>query len=146
MEKNIQRVIIYVDGFNFYNGLKAKKWKKYYWLDMIGLFEQFIRDHQLLVTVYYFSAIPIGDEKQIKRQQSFFSANLLNKKFKLILGKYKAKEIKLPNGDIHKTYEEKETDVRIATQMIADVVNNQCDMSILVSGDSDLIPPIEFSK
>jgi len=32
MEK--QKVIVYVDGFNFYYGLKGDpKWKRYYWLD-----------------------------------------------------------------------------------------------------------------
>jgi uncharacterized LabA/DUF88 family protein len=45
-----------------------------------------------------------------------------------------------------KTFEEKETDVRIATRMISDVVNDRCDISILVSADSDLVPPIEFIR
>lgn len=40
----------------------------------------------------------------------------------------------------------KESDVRIATRMIADIVNDKCDISILVSADSDLIPPIEFIR
>ena len=31
---NNERVIVYVDGFNFYYGLR-KSWKKYYWLDMV---------------------------------------------------------------------------------------------------------------
>lgn len=30
--------------------------------------------------------------------------------------------------------------------MISDVVNGVCDISILVSADSDLVPPIEFIK
>lgn len=30
--------------------------------------------------------------------------------------------------------------------MISDVINDCCDISILVSADSDLIPPIEFIK
>lgn len=143
---NLQKIIIYVDGFNFYNGLKAKKWRKYYWLDIVGFFESFMREHQQLETVYYFSAKPLDDDAQRKRQQAFFSANLLNPKFKLVLGKYKRKQIKLKGGGVHETFEEKETDVRIATQMISDVVSNNCDLSILVSADSDLIPPMEFIK
>ena len=36
MEK--QRVIVYVDGFNFYYGLKKdRRWKRYYWLDVVHL-------------------------------------------------------------------------------------------------------------
>lgn len=145
MEKK-QRVIIYVDGFNFYHGLKAKKWKKFYWLNIVNFFESFIREHQELVFVHYFSAVPISDNGQVRRQQAFFSANKINPKFKLVLGKYKRKSIKLKDGTFHETFEEKETDVRIATQMISDVVKDKCDMSILVSADSDLIPPIEFIK
>ena len=33
----MSRVIAYVDGFNLYFGLKAKGWKKHYWLDLNGL-------------------------------------------------------------------------------------------------------------
>ena len=34
------------------------------------------------------------------------------------------------------------TDVNIATQMILDAYNNSYDMAMLISGDSDLVPPI----
>lgn len=141
-----QRVIVYVDGFNFYNGLKSKKWKKFYWLDIVGFFESFMRPHQELVAVYYFSAIPLGNNGKADRQDLFFSANKLNPKFRLTLGKYVRKDIPAGNGTCVHTYEEKETDVRVAVQMIADVVGNKCDLSILVSADSDLIPPIEFIR
>lgn len=50
------------------------------------------------------------------------------------------------NGTIIKTFEEKETDVHIAVQMIRDVVLEKCDLSVLISADSDLIPPIDFIK
>ena len=82
-----QRVSIYVDGFNFYYGLKTKKWKKYYWLDIVPCFESFIRPHQELIEVTYFSATPL-DKGKYDRQDLFFSANKLNPKFKLELGRY----------------------------------------------------------
>lgn len=143
---NKQRVIIYIDGFNFYYGLKSKNWKKFYWLDVVKFFENFIRPHQELVEVIYFSATPL-DKGKYDRQDLFFSANKLNPKFKVELGRYLPKQFKCKKcSHIHKTFEEKETDVEIATRMIADVVNNVCDVSILVSADSDLIPPIEFIR
>ena len=43
-------------------------------------------------------------------------------------------------------YEEKETDVRIATTIIRDIVLDKCDISIIVSADSDLIPAIELIR
>jgi len=141
-----KRVIVYVDGFNFYFGLKTKGWRKYYWLDLVNFFSQFLREHQELVQVNYFSAIPQHGGKQ-NRQWAFFQANKLSPKFILHLGKFLRKEITCREcNKTHITFEEKESDVRVSTRMIADVVNDKCDISILVSADSDLIPPIEFIR
>jgi uncharacterized LabA/DUF88 family protein len=141
-----QRVIVYVDGFNFYYGLKTPSWKRYYWLDIVKLFESFMRPNQELVAVKYFSARPTDISKS-KRQDAFFQANKENPKFKLILGKYLKKEIECfgCHRIIH-TYEEKETDVRIATQIVADSYQKNCDIAIIVSADSDMIPAIELAK
>jgi hypothetical protein len=41
-----QKVIVYVDGFNFYYGLKRNpRWKRYYWIDFVRLFESFMKPH-----------------------------------------------------------------------------------------------------
>lgn len=145
MEK--QKVIVYVDGFNFYYGLKEDvKWRRYYWLDMVSLFEKFMRPNQELVAVKYFSARPTEPGKNT-RQYAFFQANKENPKFQLILGKYLKKEIKCFNcGNIIHTHEEKETDVRIATQIVADAYEKSCDIAIIVSADSDMIPAVELAK
>lgn len=82
-----KRVIVYVDGFNFYFGLKAQGWKKYYWLDLVKFFSSFLPEYQELVQVNYFSAIPHHDGKQ-HRQGLLFTANKLNPKFRLHLGKF----------------------------------------------------------
>lgn len=82
MAENIQKVIVYVDGFNFYFGLKDKGWKKFYWLDIVSFFTNIIRPYQELVEVKYFSARSMSKE-QGKRQDSFFVANKLNPKFKV---------------------------------------------------------------
>ena len=146
MEKTKQRVIVYVDGFNFYFGLRARKWRKYYWLDIVRFFEVQMKNHQELVEVNYFSAVPLQPGKA-DRQDLLFTANKLNPKFKLHLGKYLKKDFKCPycHQNIH-SFEEKETDVRIATKMISDVVQNRCDITLLLSADSDLVPPIELIR
>jgi uncharacterized LabA/DUF88 family protein len=143
MENKKQRVIFYVDGFNFYFGLKDIRWKKYYWLDTVSFFESFLKEHQVLESVKYFSAIQKNVQKA-DRQDLFFSANKLNPKFKLHLGKFLQKKLICRNcKDIIIQFEEKETDVRIATQMLSDVINQKCDITVLISADSDLVPPIE---
>ena len=141
-----QRVIAYIDGFNFYFGLKARNWRKYYWLDFVRFFEEQMKKHQELIEVNYFSAVPLNAEKA-DRQDLLFTANKLNPKFKLHLGKYLKKDIRCPHckQSIH-SFEEKETDVRIATKMITDVVQDRCDITLLLSADSDLVPPIEFIR
>ncbi|MBO7559013.1 MAG: NYN domain-containing protein [Bacteroidaceae bacterium] len=145
MEK--KKVIVYVDGFNFYYGLKASpKWKKYYWLDIVGFFEKFLKPNQELVAVKYFSARP-DDPVANANQGRFFQANKENNKFRLILGTYLKKNIVCRNcGFIIKTHEEKETDVRIATQIVADAYEKNCDIAIVVSADSDMVPAIEIAK
>lgn len=140
-----ERVIVYVDGFNFYYGLKPR-WKKYYWINIVQLFESFMRPNQELVAVKYFSARPTDIGKS-KRQDAFFQANKENPKFKLILGKYLRKKIECfrCHNVIH-TYEEKESDVRFATQIVADAFQKNCDVAIVVSADSDMVPAIELAK
>ena len=140
-------MIVYVDGFNFYYGLRSdRKWKRYYWLDLVSLFERFMQPNQELVAVKYFSARPTDPDKNA-RQYAFFQANKENPKFKLILGKYLHKTITcFKCGNIIHSFEEKETDARIATQIVADAYEKNCDVSIIVSADSDMIPAVELAK
>ena len=42
--------------------------------------------------------------------------------------------------------EEKGTDVNIATRLIFDIFDSDCDIAVLVSNDSDLVPPIRALK
>ena len=77
----MERVNYYVDGYNFYYGLKSQKesdleWKKFYWLDFVKFFGHFINDRQLLQKVYYFSASPIALDES-NRQRILFKANQL---------------------------------------------------------------------
>jgi uncharacterized LabA/DUF88 family protein len=145
-DESKQRVIVYIDGFNFYYGLKSPKWRKYYWIDIVRLFESFLRPNQELIAVKYFSARPTDIGKS-KRQDAFFQANNENPKFKLILGKYLKKKIEcFKCHNIIHTFEEKESDVRIATQIVADAFQRNCDIAIVVSADSDMIPAIELAK
>ena len=141
-----KRVIVYIDDYNFYYGLKSVNWRKFYWLDLVNFFDTFMKENQQLVAVKNFSA-PTKNQSKNQRQSTYFSANKQNKRFELILGSYVLKDISCNN--CHTDFqipEEKKTDVNIATQMISDCVYDDCDISILVSGDSDLTPPIDFIK
>lgn len=104
-----------------------------------------MRPNQELIAVKYFSAKPSNIDQSL-RQNAFFQANQENPKFRLILGKYLKKEITcFKCGNVIHTHEEKETDVRIATQIVADAYQKNCDAAIVVSADSDMIPAIELA-
>lgn len=146
-----ERVTFYVDGFNFYYGLRKQmkvcnSWYQAYWIDMVKLFEQFLSENQELVKVIYFTASPLSPDKS-SRQSAFLNANrVLNKgRFEIVRGKYLIKRINCPkcNYAIPRP-EEKKTDVNISVRMMGDCVKNLTDTIVLVSGDSDLLPPIEF--
>lgn len=104
-----------------------------------------MRSNQELIAVKYFSAKPDVIDQSL-RQNAFFQANRENPKFRLILGKYLKKKITCYKcGNVIHTHEEKETDVRIATQIVADAYQKNCDISIVVSADSDMAPAIELA-
>ncbi|TDS14715.1 NYN domain-containing protein [Sphingobacterium paludis] len=138
------RVNVYIDGFNFYYGLKSMQWRKFYWLDLVKFFECFIKENQVLNKIYYCTARPTHQDKK-NRQSAFLKANSRSDKFEVIYGKFLQKEVVF-GGQSFTTFEEKQTDVNIAISLIRNIVNNSCDTSIIVSGDSDLEPAIILAK
>lgn len=144
-----QKVIAYFDGHNYYEGLRKKGWRKYYWQDLVKFVEFFLRPHQELEQVRYFSAIQKNVEKA-KRQDKFFQANKTNPRFNLILGEFKQRT-KWRNVECNgrkvgreiKFWEEKKSDVALASYIIRDVVLNKCDIIFLFSADSDITPALD---
>ena len=50
------RVAVYVDGLNLYHGLKSRRWRRYYWLNLHRLAERLLLSDQSLVMIRYFTA------------------------------------------------------------------------------------------
>jgi uncharacterized LabA/DUF88 family protein len=147
----MERVTFYIDGFNFYYALKRSKlsnpiWKRFYWIDFVKLFSQFLGSNQILSKVVYFTATPLSSQKS-SRQGSLFNANKIinGERFEVIRGKYFDKQVICPacKFSISKP-EEKRTDVNISVRMMGDCSLNQTDVLVLVTSDSDLVPPVEF--
>lgn len=147
----MKKVIFYIDGFNFYYGLKRSmsvdsKWLRAYWIDVVKFCEQFIGEGQALEKVVYFTATPLSVGKS-KRQSAFLNANkaLNGERFEIVRGKYMEKSIvcKYCGADISQP-EEKRTDVNISVRMVGDAAHNVADIYALISADSDLIPPVSY--
>lgn len=135
-------MITYVDGFNLYYGLKSKGWRRYYWLDLHRLSEQLLRAHQRLVKVHYFTA-RIRATPGAKRQGVYLDALSTLSGLSIHYGHFLAKARHCSScGATWQGHEEKLTDVNIAVQLLGDAQDDAFDTALLVSGDSDLTPPV----
>jgi uncharacterized LabA/DUF88 family protein len=137
-----ERVIVYIDGFNLYFGMKEAGFNQYRWLDLTKLVNNFLKANQTLEKVKYFTSKVRDNPDKLKRQTTFIEAQQ-TKGVEIFYGKYQ-----LNTTECHICHNvwispsEKMTDVNIATQMLVDAYSDKFDVAILISGDSDLVPPI----
>ncbi|MBD5214744.1 MAG: NYN domain-containing protein [Bacteroidales bacterium] len=144
-------VNFYIDGYNFYYGLRAAKnsdakWCSAYWIDFVELCRKFLGLEQELGKVVYFTATPFHRDKAA-RQRALLKVNkaLHPTEFEVVMGRYLSKKIKCPNcNGWFPRPEEKKTDVNISVRLLGDCMFNATDRVVLVSADSDLVPPLNF--
>jgi uncharacterized LabA/DUF88 family protein len=143
-----QNVICYVDGFNLYHGLRSRGWRKYYWLDLWALTEQYLRPAQRLVEVVYCTARVKKDVEAQKRQAVFIDAlTAFRPGVRPVYGHYLAKQAQCFScGSTFVRHEEKMTDVNIACALLMDAMDGRFDVAFLMSGDSDLVPPVKIVR
>lgn len=150
-----ERIIAYIDGFNLYFGLRDSGLRRCYWLNVQALVHKLLKsDQQLLFTKYFTARISgaySGDspatrqhlEARRKRQSNYLEVLGTLKDFRMYEGHYLGKDITCRSCRTSwRTHEEKMTDVQIATELLTDAFTDQFDMALLISADSDLIPPI----
>ena len=140
----MRKAIVYIDGFNLYYGIRSLKNPSLKWLDVECLAKSFLRTNTSLEQVKYFTTMIKGDVEKITRQQIYLDALKTHcSKLTSITGHFLEKGTNCHNcGYYNKTYEEKKTDVNIACEMLTDAYENHLDIAFLVSGDSDLVPPV----
>lgn len=142
------RVVAYVDGFNLYFGLKNGYGRRYHWLDLQALATSLLQSGQELREVQYFTAGVKNDPEGARRQSTYLDALEAHcPHVYLVEGRFQEKpRVCRSCGAVWIGYEEKETDVNIATALIEDAVEDRYDIAILVSGDSDLRPAVAAVK
>jgi len=134
----MERVNIFIDGSNFYHGLKNHIGRT----DMN--FYEFAKllcgGNRTLIRTYYYNA-PYKkdkiDEEKYKSQQKFFSKLYSTPYLKVRLGKL------VPRGN---TFIEKGVDVFLAIDMLKYAYDDMYDTAILVSGDGDFAEAVEAVK
>ena len=142
----MQRVSVYVDGFNLYYGLRARGWRRYYWLNLNLMAERLLRAGQMLVGVRYFTAeiVPQPGELGARtRQDTYLKALSTLPNLSIHYGRFLPRQASCRYcGATWIRYEEKMTDVNIAVELLGDAQDDAFDTAIVVSGDGDLSGPV----
>ncbi|MBN2081760.1 NYN domain-containing protein [bacterium] len=144
-----QRVIVYIDGFNLYFGIRDANWRRYLWLDVVRLAQNLLHTDQELVGVKYFTARIRGDQNdpnfraKRQRQNRYLDALQALANLTITEGKYLLKAFQCKNcGVTSRVPTEKMTDVNISVSMLEDADDNSYDTALLISADGDLAPAI----
>ena len=139
----MQRVGVYIDGFNLYFGLKARQWKRYYWLNVVRLAENLLRPNQCLGFVKYFTARISGPPEKRMRQEQYLDALATLQNLKILYGHYMPTPSTCRHCGVSDSVpKEKMTDVNIAVEILVDAYQNAFDLALIISGDGDLVPPV----
>lgn len=159
-----ERVAIFIDGSNFYHGLKI----------CIGntkvdfsKFSQLLCGSRELVRAYYYNA-PVNQQAFpdiYKDQQKFFGSLKTVPYFVLKLGRLEKRTVKVDKenlmktfgddvaklilekwGEVITTYVEKGVDIDLAADMLRLAYNNAYDTAIIVTGDGDFVSAVNGVK
>jgi len=135
-----ERVMIFIDGSNFYHSLK----NYFQRTDLdIGKFCRKILRKRQLIRIYYYNA-KVGQKQEpelYKQQQAFFDSVNAIPYTELRLGRlvYTNQWPTVPPY-------EKGTDVQLATDMITHSYKSNYDVAILVAGDNDFAGAVQAVK
>jgi len=165
------RANVYVDGFNFYYGCfknrNRPQWRPYKWLDLDAFIRKVFPAYEIS-RIRYFTA-PVhpspDDPNKPVRQQTYLRALRTLPLLTVHLGRFaiRARRRRLADPrsfdppytpiytDPIKTVgviqeEEKGSDVNLASYLLIDGFNDEYDVAIVVSNDSDLAEPIRLTR
>jgi hypothetical protein len=146
---------VYIDGFNLYYGaLKDRPNCK--WLDLDALCRRLLPQDQIN-RIRYFTAL-VGarhDPQTPVRQQAYFRALGTIPCLSMHYGRYVTRptRMRLANppqfgaktAEVLKT-EEKGSDVNLASFLLLDAAQKDCEVAVVISNDADLKAPIEIAQ
>lgn len=154
----IPTVNFYIDGFNLYYGSLKYRWPQFKWLNLQSFCEG-LAPGRTVKRVRYFTARAKNtphDPDIAERQQVFLRALATLPKVSIHYGLFVVGEARMPltnnptseNPAIVRVTrtEEKRTDVNLATSLLLDCFDNDCDEVVVISNDSDLIAPITVAS
>lgn len=125
----IKKVIVYIDGSNFYFSIK-KKFNCKINIDMFC--KKLIENNNLIEIKYYIAPVGESNPKLYSEQQKFLEKLRKIEKLKIIFGRLEKRK---RNGETH--FVEKATDVNLALDLVLDAQAGIYDKAYLISNDGD---------
>ena len=155
----MKKTIIYIDGFNLYYRIKQTPYK---WLNLKKLSQSYLdlKKHQIVKIKYFTAKVKRKkfDSSNVIRQNIYLRAIQSIPELEVILGQFKERQVKgilcdLNDRDLLKKdsvrvskWEEKESDVNIASHIIADAYEKEYECLVLMSNDTDLKTSLKLVK
>ena len=151
-----KRTVVYIDGFNFYYGVKSLKLKEWRWLNVQSFFTNLLGIEHDVVKIKLFTAKvkPTDQDFAVRNRQSIYFQALLAScpLLEIYYGHFLRNPVSMmsvkpppKNVEVWKT-EEKGTDVNLALHMLNDAWLNFYDCAVVVSNDSDLAMALQLVK
>ena len=126
----MKRIIIYIDGSNFYFSIKKKFNCN---VDIEKFCKKLVGENDLIKINYYTAPIDrISNSEMYANQQRFFEKLKKIKKLNIIFGRLEKRK-----QDGKEYYVEKATDVNLTLDLVLDAQTNEFDEAFLVSNDGD---------
>lgn len=137
------KVAAYIDGFNAYHAIAALNQPLLKWLDYHSLATSLLREGETLERVVFYTALnPWSNEKRARH--SNYIAALKHTGVEVVESRF-TRPSKFCQGmqQYCKNYEEKQTDVAIAVDVLTDIMLGKTDRVLLFTADSDQIPLVK---
>lgn len=141
----MKRVSVLIDGFNLYHSLENNpELRSYKWLNVTSLAKSFLRRDEELVSATFFTTVVTWSKRKEKKHRTYLCAVEWGGA-NVILGEFHKRSFRCRKcGDLFRRYEEKQTDVNIAVELLRQAHGNVFDTAIIISGDSDLIAALNL--
>lgn len=141
------KTIFLIDGFNFYHPIDAHpEYHRFKWLDFSKLVKCFIPKTDSVSDIIYFSAETRASEEKRRRQKVYLDV-LKHLGIKIVLGEFKKASRKCKEcGKWYKEWNEKLTDVNLASTLIVKAFNDEFEKAIIVCADFDITPAVHSVK
>lgn len=148
------RTNVYVDGFNLYYGCLRNS--PYKWLDLPALCRRLLPKDNIQRIRYFTARVAARTDPQSPaRQQVYLRALACDPRVTFHYGHFLTHPTTMRRVKTHKGQkpwvqviktEEKGSDVNLATLLLLDAFEKDCEVAVVISNDSDLKLPIEVAR